>query len=129
VSDAFKKASEERLKHLQSKLNEAIKLMEASLLLATRFDSVSPPPDVERFQVSPPELDELERWVRQANEAILRAVEDEELRLMAEEAQAAGRQAHTSPAATARPAGPQTRQSPPPPPPQRPGGLWTPGQR
>ncbi len=134
VSDAFKKATEERLKSLQTKLNDGLKLMEAGLLLATRFDSVMPPPDVERFMVSPPELDELDRWVKQANEAIMKAMEEEEAQVMGEQGAVDPHAGHShGPLPGAGPARPPAaRQGPPPPQTQqqqRPGGLWTPGQQ
>lgn len=134
VSDAFKKATEERLKSLQMKLNDGLKLMEAGLLLATRFDSVMPPADVERFMVSPPELDELDRWVRQANEAIMKAMEEEEAQMMREQGAPDPHAGHAhGPVATGMGHGPARqqapRQGPPPPPQQRAGGLWTPGQQ
>lgn len=130
VTSAFQAASAARLKHLQARLNDGVKQMEAALLLTSRADSVAPPRDMERFLVSPPELDELERWVRQANEAILKAVEEEEGRLMQDEP---GHEGHghgpLSSAGGLRAAGP--RQAPPPPPQSGTGGkgLWTPGQR
>ena len=130
VNNAFRAASAARLKHLQTRLNDGVKQMEAALLLTSRADSISPPPDMERFLVSPPELDELERWVREANEAILKAVEEEEARLMQEEQGHAGH-GHGPPSAPGGPGPARPQQASTPPPPSKPGGtgLWTPGQR
>ena len=139
VQTAFRNASAERQKHLQERLNSAVKPGEAALLLATRGDSVMPPAGMERFLVSPPELDELDRWVRAANEAIMKEVEEEEKRMMEEEERLAGGQplAGRRPepvegplqGRASRPDAPGQQPPPPPPPPGRPGGLWTPGQR
>ena len=43
------------------------------------------PDDVERFIVSPPELDELSRWVEQANQAIQKQMAEEQARAAAGE--------------------------------------------
>jgi hypothetical protein len=138
VQNAFRVASEARQKQLNTRLNEGVRQMEAALLLASRADGVQTPGDMERFIVSPPELDELERWVRQANETILKAMEEEEARAAAEmgiDPHAGHAHGPVAPAGMAAPGrmpprpGPQRPPGQTPPPPQTPGGLWTPGQQ
>ncbi len=131
VQTHFKNANAERQKHLQSRLDSAVRPGEAVLLLTTRNESIAAPAGMERFLISPPELDELERWVRQVNEAILRAAEEEEARMAAEEQQAQGGApgAGPLPPGAAAPHRHGPAQPPPAAPPQKPGGLWTPGQR
>jgi hypothetical protein len=138
VHAAFRNASAERQKQLLQRIDSAVKPGEAALVLGARNDSVPLPAGMERFLVSPPELDELERWVRQANEAVMRELEAEERRMAEEEAHLAGAPGHEGhnhgplphPAQAqpaARPVAAPVGQTPPPPP--KPGGLWTPGQR
>ncbi|GEM_PF-115583 len=138
VHAAFRNASAERQKQLQQRIDSAVKPGEAVLVLGTRSDSVPLPAGMERFLVSPPELDELERWVRQANEVVMRELEAEERRMAEEEERLAGAHGHAGHTHVAAPQTPQTPPRPvgapvqqPPPPPRAggPGGLWTPGQR
>ncbi len=132
VQASFRAASEERQKHLQSRINDSLKQMEAALLFTSSNDSVRIPADVERFVVAPPELDELERWVRTVNEEVLKAMEQEEARLGGGTAGSADPHAGHGHGPMAPPAAPPVRpQRPaaPPPPQQKPGGLWTPGTR
>ncbi len=74
IRDNYIKASEGRQQHLEKRLAEGIEETEAALVL-TSADNVKTPDDVERFFVAPPELDELERWIREVNEAIRRSEE------------------------------------------------------
>ena len=92
-----------RDEHLQKRFNDAIRDDESAVVFAV--SGQLPIPDrIERFIVSPPELDQLERW--------LRAKMEEARREMMEQAQ---RQADQQPSATA--SGSSQSSS---------GGLWTP---
>ncbi len=130
AQQSFRAASESRQKHLQSKVNDSLKQMEAALLLVSSNDSVQLPSDVERFLVSPPELDELERWVLTVNEEVMRAMEQEESAMGQRLGSAADPHAGHShgPVSPAAPMRPAPRPAAPPPQ-QKPGGLWTPGAR
>ena len=91
-----------RDEHLQKRLNDAIGDDETGLVLA--LSGQLPIPDrIERFIVSPPELDQLERWLRSKME--------EARREMMEEAQ---RQAGQQPSQAGESNQPSS------------GGLWTP---
>ena len=75
----YNEVTNKRNEHLQKRLEEGIRDSEAALLLGAD-PGVKLPDGVERFFVSPPELDELERWVQQANEAIRQQIADEQSR-------------------------------------------------
>jgi hypothetical protein len=101
----YTEAADKRISHLGNRLDEGILESEAGLLLGGD-PNIAVPEGVEKFVVSPPELDELERWVQAANEAIRQQMAEEQARA------AAGQ--------------------PPTPPPSAPEGdegpkLWTPG--
>lgn len=104
VTASYQDAVQRRQRQLDKRLAEGIGEGEAVLLLSGSTN-INLPEGVEKFLVSPPELDELERWIRSVNEAIRR---------QAQEAAARGQ---------------QPGQAPPPPPEQQQGGsrLWTPG--
>jgi len=70
VQEAYSKASEGRQKHVEQRLEEAIGEAEAALLLVGSARGLKLPEGTEVFNVVPPELDALERWIREANEAI-----------------------------------------------------------
>ena len=76
VGHNYTEAAEKRQTHLESRLAEGIGEAEAALLLTGANNTVIPD-SVERFIISPPQLDELERWVQAANEAIRRDMEAE----------------------------------------------------
>ena len=95
-------ASGQRDEHLMKRLNDAIGDDESALVLAV--SGQLPIPDrVERFIVSPPELDQLERW--------LRAKMEEARREIMERAQRESQQQSAGTATGSQPAS---------------GGLWTP---
>ena len=75
VRDAFDSAGKKRLEHVRQRLAESIKETEAALIIATSDVGEVLPGEVERFIVSPPELDRLIRWVREQAEAAQREVE------------------------------------------------------
>ncbi len=110
VSASYQDAASRRQRNLDQRLEEALQPGEATLILSGTTD-IKLPDGVEKFLISPPELDALERWIRQVNEAARHA---------AEQAQASGQPGQAAPPA-------------PPPPTEESGdssgGLWTPGSR
>lgn len=104
VTASYQDAVQRRQKHLDQKLKDGMQDGEAVLLLSGTTN-VDLPDGVERFLVSPPELDALERWIRQVNET---------LRKQAEEAAARGQQ----PGAPQPDSGEESSSS---------SKLWTPG--
>ncbi|SUZ99473.1 uncharacterized protein METZ01_LOCUS52327 [marine metagenome] len=79
IQTKYTEASEKRSKHLLKQLNEGILESEAGLLLSGD-PSIAIPSGVEKFLISPPELDELQRWVQQTNEAIREQMAEEQAR-------------------------------------------------
>ncbi len=102
----FNSAREKRLEHLKTRLDSAIEETEAALIMDFTGVGQILPTGVERFIVSPPELDELGRLARSIAEAAMRR---------AEEAQRSAEQPGEQPKSDAQ---------------DRPGGagLWVPGQ-
>ncbi len=108
VQASYQDAAMRRQRALDKVLEEKIEPGEAVLILSGTTD-IQLPEGVEKFIVSPPELDALERWIRQVNEAARRAAEQ-----AAAQGQAPG------------------QASAPEPPEESSGsssGLWTPGSR
>ena len=101
VASGHAEATGQRDEHLKKRLNDAIGADDAAVLFAVS-EQVPVPDRMERFIVSPPELDQLERW--------LRAKMEEARREMMERAQRQASQPSTSD---------QAGQS-------SSGGLWTP---
>ncbi|MBP64260.1 MAG: hypothetical protein CL727_00590 [Chloroflexi bacterium] len=79
IQTKYTEASEKRSKHLLKQLNEGILESEAGLLLSGD-PSIAIPGGVEKFLISPPELDALQRWVQQTNEAIREQMAEEQAR-------------------------------------------------
>ena len=79
IQTKYTEASEKRSKHLLKQLNEGILESEAGLLLSGD-PSIAIPDGVEKFLISPPELDGLQRWVQQTNEAIREQMAEEQAR-------------------------------------------------
>ena len=79
IQTKYIEASEKRSKHLLKQLNEGILESEAGLLLSGD-PSIAIPSGVEKFLISPPELDALQRWVQQTNEAIREQMAEEQAR-------------------------------------------------
>jgi len=79
IQTKYTEASEKRSKHLLKQLNEGILESEAGLLLSGD-PSIAIPSGVEKFLISPPELDALQRWVQQTNEAIREQMAEEQAR-------------------------------------------------
>lgn len=75
VSQSYTNVADKRRLHLETRISDGILDSEAVLLLSGASD-IKFPDDVERFVVAPPELDQLERWVRAANDAIRKEAEN-----------------------------------------------------
>ena len=111
VQDSFEKASEARIAHMAKSLSEKILEGEAALLIISSTRGLDIPDDIEQFNILPPELDALSRWIQETAQA-------QEAELQATEARAAS--------GAAQPPGPGA-------PPDAPGddgegpALWTPG--
>ena len=69
---------------MEQRLSQGILESEAAVLL-TGDQNIALPDGVERFIVSPPELDELSRWVEEANKAIQQQMAEEQARAAAGE--------------------------------------------
>jgi len=80
----YTEAADSRIAHLSKRLEDGILESEAALLL-NGDPNIALPEGVEKFVVSPPELDELERWVQQANAAIQQQMAEEQARAAAGE--------------------------------------------
>ena len=78
----YTEAADKRMAHLAQRLSEGILESEAAVLL-TGDQNIGLPNGIERFIVSPPELDELSRWVEQTNEAIRQQMDEEQARAAA----------------------------------------------
>ncbi|MDA1279981.1 MAG: hypothetical protein O3B95_08060 [Chloroflexi bacterium] len=79
IQAKYTEAVDKRSAHLKSRLQEGILESEAAMLLGGD-PSVQIPDGIEKFLISPPELDQLERWVRQANEAIRQQMAEQQAR-------------------------------------------------
>jgi len=79
IQQKYTEVAEKRTQHMQQRLTDGIQDTEAALIL-TGDPNLTLPEGVEKFIVSPPELDELERWVQQANEAIRQQMAEEQAR-------------------------------------------------
>ena len=79
IQASYTKAADKRAAHLMKRLQEGILETEAALLLSGDPNMVLPE-GVEKFLISPPELDQLERWVQEANTAIQQQVAQEQAR-------------------------------------------------
>ena len=113
----YTEAAEQRTEHLQKRLEEGILESEAALILGG--DPTTKIPDgIERFLISPPELDALERWVQQANEAIRQQMAEEQARAQESGTVQPGHEghAHARQSGSAGDNGGSTES-----------GLWTPG--
>ena len=93
IQAKYTEAAEQRTEHLQKRLEEGILESEAALILGG--DPTTKIPDgIERFLISPPELDALERWVQQANEAIRQQMAEEGARAQETAAAQPGHEGH-----------------------------------
>ena len=78
VQESFEKASEARIAHMAKTLSEKIGPGEAALLIISSTRGIDIPNDIEQFNIMPPELDALSRWIQEtakAQEAELQAAQ------------------------------------------------------
>ncbi len=111
VQEGYTEAAEARLKHLSETLDAKVGPGEAAVVIISSLRDIETPSDVEIFNIMPPEMDQLNRWI------------EEQVKMQQAEAERMAAAA-------------QSGQAPPPPPPP-PGeappaedespGLWTPG--
>ncbi|MCH7972132.1 MAG: hypothetical protein IH960_14005, partial [Chloroflexi bacterium] len=112
IQARYTEAAQKRTEHLHKRLEEGILESEAALILGGD-PTVKIPDGIERFLISPPELDALERWVKQTNEAIRQQMAEQQAR--AQEAGAAQSGPAEQPGTTGDDGGGTGS------------GLWTPG--
>lgn len=78
--DNYTQAAETRNAHLNATLNSSIGLGEAAIIL-TISEHLPLPSDIERYLISPPELDQLNRWLREqlalAQQEMMRAAQEQ----------------------------------------------------
>ncbi len=111
IQESFEKASEARIAHMAKALGEKLKAGEAALLIISSTRGIDIPDDIEQFNIMPPELDALSRWIQETARA-------QEAEIQAAQAQAtSGEPAPASAGAT--PDSPQDNGEGP--------TLWTPG--
>ncbi len=111
VEESFEKASEARIAHMAKALSEKVEAGEAALLIISSTRGIDIPDDIEQFNIMPPELDALSRWIQETAQA-------QEAELQAAQARAASGEA-APPDAGAPPDSPQDDSEGP--------TLWTPG--
>lgn len=68
VYDSYKEAAKKRNEYIAKRINETLKAEETGLLIIREGHQVQFPPDVQVIYVSPPALDEIERWLRDRRE-------------------------------------------------------------
>jgi|TARA_B100002003_G_scaffold211572_1_gene208063 hypothetical protein len=69
IQTKYDEASEKRRTHFQKRLEEGILESESALVFGDD-QNIKLPEGTEKFLISPPERDELERWVQQTNRSI-----------------------------------------------------------
>jgi hypothetical protein len=116
IQASYTEASDKRIAHLSKRLEEGILESEAAVLLSGD-PGIAVPDGIEKFLISPPELDELERWVQQANEAIRQEMAEEQARTAGSGPPAPGQDAP----------GHEGHNHGPAPTPEPESKLWTPG--
>jgi hypothetical protein len=110
VQESYNSATESRLSHIVKTLDERLGAGEAGILIASSMRGVTTPADIEIFNVMPPELDQLNRWI------------EEQARLQQSEMERAAAAAQSGQAAppTSAPDQPPSDDGP---------ALWVPGSR
>ena len=73
--ESFTAAGEKRLEHIKTHLDSAIGESEAAVIIGFNAAADVLPADVERFIVSPPELDEMQRLLRRLAEEAMRSAQ------------------------------------------------------
>lgn len=69
ISEELKKASEERYEHINKSLTENLVEGESAIIFTGNQD-INIPDDIEKFIISPPELDQVAQWVKNAQAAM-----------------------------------------------------------
>ena len=64
VYKSYIEASEKRNKYISGQINETLKAEEIGVLFMREGHQVQFPPDIQVFYVTPPALDEINRWFR-----------------------------------------------------------------
>jgi hypothetical protein len=64
IYDSYLEANKKRNDYISKHIDETLKVDEAGILFMREGHQVQFPPDIEIFYVSPPSLDELNRWFR-----------------------------------------------------------------
>ena len=73
ISEAYANSSKKRLAHMSQQLDEKLGASEAGVLIMSNTRGLKIPEGVEIFNIMPPELDELERWIQTILESQARA--------------------------------------------------------
>lgn len=68
VYESYKEANKKRNEYISKQINETLKADEIGVLFIREGHQVQFPPDVQVIYVSPPALDEIERWLRDRRE-------------------------------------------------------------
>ncbi len=68
VYESYKEANKKRNGYISKQINETLKADEIGVLFIREGHQVQFPPDVQVIYVSPPALDEIERWLRDRRE-------------------------------------------------------------
>lgn len=114
IQASYTEAAQKRTEHLQQRIQDGILDSEAAVIFGGD-PNITIPDGIERFLISPPELDALERWVQQANEAIRQQMAEDQARTQGAGGVQPGHEGHDhsrQPGDNAGGAGPK---------------LWTPG--
>ncbi len=69
-------ATRARAEHIAKRLDEGLGQAEAALVITSSLHGFSLPQSAEVFNVVPPELDALERWIREASDDIASSADD-----------------------------------------------------
>lgn len=64
VYESYQEAGKKRNEHIARQIDQTLKGDEIGVLFITQGHQVQFPPDIQVFYVSPPALDEIERWLR-----------------------------------------------------------------
>ena len=69
VQEAYTTAVETRLKHIANTLDEKLGPGEAGVVVISSLRDIKTPSDIEIFNIMPPELDALSRWIQETAKA------------------------------------------------------------
>jgi hypothetical protein len=114
IQEKYTEAAEARYKLMSEVIEEKLGDSEAAIVILSSDRGVTMPKDAERFNVIPPELDELVRWTREANEAAMAQQQAQQAAAAAGGGDPHAGHAHAQQPAEGRPEDEGS-------------GLWTPG--